>query len=292
MSRIARVTQKLFGSSGSTSDFGEFGSKAAGAPATTKSPATIQALSAFLTGFTAATVAQDRPYLEDMNALFLLAFQQIAYGLQLGVPEWDSGTTYFIGSLVNDGTGILYKSLIDNNLNNALSDGTKWALLIPATYSPTALNALVGSVIQHKIFTDNTPASGSGSTYFGAGLPVNTTGDPYTAMNTAIGTITPSKTGNIIVFEANVSFYVTGSGNSATGVLALFTNLSANAIASAYTGIGGAGSGFTANLRVTGFVIAPNTSPITPSLRVAGFAGGWSMLADAKNNFTMYEIAT
>ena len=147
MSKIARATQKLFGSSGSTSDFGEFGSKAAGAPATTKSPATIQALAAFLTGWTAATVAQDRPYLEDMNALFLLAFQQIAYCLQLGIPEWDAGTTYYTGSIAQDGAGVIYKSLVDDNLDNALSDPSKWANINP----PITTGGTVGSFKNLKV---------------------------------------------------------------------------------------------------------------------------------------------
>ena len=147
MSKIARATQKLFGSSGSTSDFGEFGSKAAGAPATTKSPATIQALSAFLTGWTAATVAQDRPYLEDMNSLFLLAFQQIAYCLQAGVPEWDAGTTYYTGSIVNDGTGILYKSLADDNLNHAVTDTDYWENVVP----PITTGGSLGSYKNLKV---------------------------------------------------------------------------------------------------------------------------------------------
>ena len=145
-SKILRATQKLFGSSGSTSDFGEFGSKAAGAPATTKSPATIQALSSFLTGWTSAIVAQDRPYLEDMNALFLLAFQQIAYGLQAGVPEWDAGTTYYTGSIASGvGTGILYKSLADDNLNNAVTDASKWLALSDGSLLTGLANAVSGA---------------------------------------------------------------------------------------------------------------------------------------------------
>jgi hypothetical protein len=115
MAKLTRVNQKLFGANGPSGDFGQFGSLAAGAANYTKDPTTIQSLAAFLTGWAAATLANNRPALEDMNSLFHLVYYQLCYILQQGIAEWDTATTYYTGSLVNYG-GIIYKSLQDDNL--------------------------------------------------------------------------------------------------------------------------------------------------------------------------------
>ena len=129
MAALTRVQQLLFGSTGDTSKFGKFGSLAAGTPTTTKDIATIQSLAAWLTGWSAATIGSLRPSLQDMNSLFYVAFYQICYMFEKGVPEWDSATTYYIGSIVNDGTGVLYKSIQDNNTNHAVSDAAYWTAI-------------------------------------------------------------------------------------------------------------------------------------------------------------------
>lgn len=128
MSKLTRVAQKAFGSSGPSGDFGQFGSLAAGAVNYTKDPTTIQSLSAWLTGWAAATIANNRPALEDMNSLFYLAFYQIGYLLQQGVPEWDPDTTYYTNSYVQV-SGVIYKSLQDTNLNqNPTTETAYWSL--------------------------------------------------------------------------------------------------------------------------------------------------------------------
>jgi hypothetical protein len=45
--------------------------------------------------------------------------------MQQGIPEYDSGTTYFTGSLCTSG-GVLYRSLQDNNTGNALTNSNFW----------------------------------------------------------------------------------------------------------------------------------------------------------------------
>lgn len=140
MAKIARATQKLFGSTGATSDFGQFGSLAAGSPVTSKNPTTIQALTQFLAGWKAAVLTvggqPQVPALEDLNALFLLAFQQIGYILQEGMSEWDAGTTYYTNSFVQV-NGVIYKSLIDTNLNlNPTTNPLSWTLAIIPPDSP------------------------------------------------------------------------------------------------------------------------------------------------------------
>lgn len=125
MSKIVRKTMKQFGS-GAPSQMGQFGSFAAGAPATSVDPGTIQSLGAYTQGWFSAIVAGQSPALEDMNALAYLFAYQLGYLLQTGIGEYDAFTPYFIGSIVNDGTGILYVSLTDNNLGNALAVGANW----------------------------------------------------------------------------------------------------------------------------------------------------------------------
>lgn len=117
MAKITRATQTIFGGTGITSDFGEFGSLAAGTPTTTKNPATIQFLAAWGLGWAQATIGALIPAYQDMNSVHYLAFYQICYLLQMGIAEWDSGTTYYTDSIVQYNS-VLYQSLIDTNLNN------------------------------------------------------------------------------------------------------------------------------------------------------------------------------
>lgn len=128
MAKIARKTQLAFGSSAGVNQIGQFGSYAAGSVAYTTDPAVIQALSNYLTGWFGAVVGGNSPAIEDMNALCFLFAYQLGYVLQQGVGEWDSGTTYYAGSIVQDagGLGNLYVSLTNTNLNNALSSTTNW----------------------------------------------------------------------------------------------------------------------------------------------------------------------
>lgn len=130
MAKITRITQKQFGSSGPSGDFGEFGSLAAGAPNYSKDPTVIQDLAAFLTGWAAATLANNRPALEDMNSLFFLLYYQVCYVLEMGIPEWDSATTYYTDSFVQV-SGTIYKSLQDDNVNqNPVTETSYWTTSI------------------------------------------------------------------------------------------------------------------------------------------------------------------
>jgi hypothetical protein len=130
----------------------QVGSLAASAPATysgtTITPTIVQSLANYLSGWFGIVIGANSPAIEDMNSLFFLLTYQLSYLFGLGVPEWDSGTTYFIGSIVQDGSGNLYKSLTNTNLNNALSSSTNWlnisggvniVAINPATQTPYAM---------------------------------------------------------------------------------------------------------------------------------------------------------
>lgn len=132
MSKIARATMAIFGSSASLNQIEQFGSLAAGSPVYltpgAAAIASIQALSNYLEGWFGGVVGSNAPAIQDLNALCYLYAYQIAYGFQAGIPEWDSGTTYYTGSFAAGvGTGVLYRSLIDNNTNNAVTTVADWA---------------------------------------------------------------------------------------------------------------------------------------------------------------------
>jgi len=197
MTKITRATQQILGSTAAGTDVSQFGSKSAGSPTYTKDPATIMALSQFLTGFRAVTTS-NAPYIQDMNAAFLAITSQIAYLLQEGVPEYDSSTNYFINSIVKkSGTADLYKSLTDNNLGNALTNGTYWQIVTtttlgsgapsttPATsglYYIDTLNQVLyystGNSTSSDWRTDKYQNASSGANWYSVGLPstVSTTG--------------------------------------------------------------------------------------------------------------------
>jgi hypothetical protein len=127
MAKITRKEQKVFGGNlTATNNIAQFGSLKAGSPAYSLDPDTIQSLSAYINGWAAAVVNNNAPALQDVNALDFLFSRQLAYLMQTGIAEWVATTTYYIGSMVNDGYGETYVSIVDDNLNNVLTDTTKW----------------------------------------------------------------------------------------------------------------------------------------------------------------------
>lgn len=141
MAKILRKLQKIFGSTAGANEIGEIGSFAAGSPAYSTDPDDIQSLSNYLQGWYGVVVGQNSPAIQDMNALDYLITRQLAYLFQAGVAEYDSGTTYYIGSLVNSG-GILYSSITDDNVGNAVTNATYWRVFAE---EPTTLqNCTVG----------------------------------------------------------------------------------------------------------------------------------------------------
>lgn len=125
MAKITRVLQKLFGSTASADQIGQFGSLAAGTPVTTTDPATMQSLSNWLEGWFGAVLGGNSPAIEDMNAVCFVFARQLAYIFQNGIPEWETNTTYYIGSVVASGLNT-YTSIVDDNLGNLVTDTTKW----------------------------------------------------------------------------------------------------------------------------------------------------------------------
>lgn len=126
MAKIVRKSQKIFGGDLTASgNVAVFGSLKAGSPSYSIDPATIQSAHYNL-GWADAVVANNAPALQDMNALFFVDTYQLAYLMQTGIAEWDAGTTYYIGSWCLDSFGTAYCSIADTNLNNVVTDTTKW----------------------------------------------------------------------------------------------------------------------------------------------------------------------
>lgn len=148
MAKIARKNMKIFGSSAGTNQIAEFGSLAAATPSFTTDPEVVQSLSNYLTGWFGAVLGGNSPAIEDMNALCFLYAYQLSYLMQEGVAEWNSLTTYFIGSMVNSG-GRIYVSQVDNNLNNAVTTAN-WS-----QYSDSNFLALTASSTTYVMTTSD-----------------------------------------------------------------------------------------------------------------------------------------
>lgn len=122
MARLTRITGKIFGetatAAGDDPQIGQFGSALAGTYVGTTDVATIQSLPAWSNGFIDAVTASNQyPPLPEMTGFGKVLSYQQNYLMQQGIPEWDSGTTYYINNFCSKGAKIFY-SLTDSNLNN------------------------------------------------------------------------------------------------------------------------------------------------------------------------------
>ena len=119
---LTRKHQKVFGES--TAQLGVFGSAQDGTKQTSSDVETLQSLSAYLQGWSFATLGGKRvPTLEEFNAVNYINTYQLAYLFQKGLPEYNIDTTYFTGDYCRNGSQ-LYESKIDDNLGNAVTDVT------------------------------------------------------------------------------------------------------------------------------------------------------------------------
>jgi microcystin-dependent protein len=130
MARLTRFYQKIFASGAANN--GVFGSGQDGTKVLSLDLAILQSKPAFLSGWLSAVLGSSKfPPLEEIQSLSYIKTYQLAYLFQEGIPEWETTTTYYDTSLVKKpGTFQVYRSLVNNNTGNALTDGTKWALSI------------------------------------------------------------------------------------------------------------------------------------------------------------------
>jgi hypothetical protein len=137
MAKIAKKYQRVFaGDIAPNNVIAEFGSLKAGSIAYSNDPDEIQSRTAWGDGLQSAMINNYNPAIQDINALLYLITRQIACIQQQGIPEWSADITYYVGSLVmesiagdyRNGT-VIFESLVNDNLNNALSDLAKWKII-------------------------------------------------------------------------------------------------------------------------------------------------------------------
>lgn len=250
MTKIARVTQKVFASNPGFEQILQFGSLYNGTPNYTSDISTIQSLNNWLVGWYNGAVGQANPSIEDTNGLFLVITSQLAYMFQTGIPEWDSGTTYYTGSLVNDGSGNIYVSLINTNLNNALTNTSDWQVVLRSSLPQFSMN--IGDA-------NNTPQASN--TNLIGDVSASYVSQAYTVTSATPGVFTVSAapiTGSSVYvtvtqngFTANTRYYVTKVSST---TLKLATTLE-NALA----GINIASTGTTAGMIISGGLSLQNT---------------------------------
>lgn len=129
MAKITRKHQKIFASGVPvTNVVAEFGSLAQGAAGYTGDPDGIQTTE-WDGGWAEAVINNFAPCIQDFNALFYVLTYQLAYLFQAGIPEWNTSTVYYIGSLAHDAAGGIYMSVVDDNTNKAFTDAAYWTPL-------------------------------------------------------------------------------------------------------------------------------------------------------------------
>jgi hypothetical protein len=107
------------------------GSDAAGLPVLSDDPEVLQANNAYKQGLlNIKNNSRKDLELKEINSLFYIHNYHLNYLLQKGFTEWNSETTYSAGDIQRGvGTSILYQSLTNNNLNNAVTDVAHWQQL-------------------------------------------------------------------------------------------------------------------------------------------------------------------
>jgi hypothetical protein len=216
MAKISRKVAKIFGSTAGPNQIAKFGSLAAGTPLFSTDPAVIQALGNWLQGWFAGVEGASSPAIEDMNAFCYVAAYQIAYQMQTGVPEWDATTTYFIGSLVTDvGTGAMYMSKVNNNLNNALPTGplhdANWILYA---------NQLANTRARDYSINGSDPGLGGVSTNVSTGT-FNGTSSTFTNITNCSCTLTTSGLRPVVIkfiSDGTISTLGTAAGFAMEGI--------------------------------------------------------------------------
>jgi microcystin-dependent protein len=138
MSKLARKTHRLFaGEAPVQGNLAQFGSEAAGTPNFTGDPEQIQTLPAWGAGWGGAVVRNKVPPMQDMNALQYTFSYQLAYLLQMGVPEWKEDQEYYQNSFCQSG-GLLYVSKLDGNVGRTVTDTNYWRLFTTTGSGPAS----------------------------------------------------------------------------------------------------------------------------------------------------------
>ena len=137
MSKLERLTAKIFADNAPTGKIGQFGSALAGTKIETSNVEEIQALPAYTEGWSSAVISsKNYPTLEEMNGVMKVMSYQTAYTLQNGIPEYDVNTEYQTGSICKGvGNTSQYASLTNDNIGNNVTNSNYWKNVTPVNYS-------------------------------------------------------------------------------------------------------------------------------------------------------------
>jgi hypothetical protein len=271
MARIARVTASLFGVNAPSETSEQYGSQTQlgsaqylNSPIMASDIAEAQGLSAWTTGWSAAINAGNKaPYLQDMNSVHQVLSWMICEILQDGLPPWDSNTTYYTGSAVQDPnfSGYWYVSLQDNNQGNTPppSASNAWWQWVNAV--ALAGNGETGQILQ---------SNGPGAVPSWVPRPVNSTRQVLTVGSGATYT-TPANVQQLRI-------RMVGGGGGGGGHDGAGGNGSDSIFNSIHAG-GGAGGSFGGYATPGG--IGGSNPTGTASFRVRGNGGGPSSLEGA-----------
>lgn len=194
MSKLVRKTLLQFGSTvNAASEIGQYGSQAS--PIYSNDIDVLQAGTAWPRGWAGETVATNRPFLEDFNAIDFVYGYFLCYLLQMGLAEYDAGTTYYVNSRVQY-SGVSYISLQDTNLANT-----------PGSAVSTFWQAL-GDVKGADIASASSIALGSDGTIFKitGTVTINTITNPNSIRKVILyfgGILSVTSSGNIILNNGN-----------------------------------------------------------------------------------------
>lgn len=175
MTRLKRITNKIFGNTASTTgssdtgpEIGQFGSAKAGTYNATADVETIQALPAYEQGWIGAVIPnQQYPTLPEMTGVNKVLSYQTGYLMQEGIPEWDSGTTYYKNSIVKSAT-------VTTTQTTTASIGTSTGITSASVNKNTFVSQI--SVDGNYTFTYN----GTSWLYNGIATDLNIYGITYT----------------------------------------------------------------------------------------------------------------
>jgi len=106
----------------------------------------MQSGTAWSRGWFGETINTNRPFIQDMNSISFVYGYMLSYIMQMGIPEWDAGTTYYLNSICQI-AGQIYISLIDNNLNNNPGTSpTDWQAGLPGAEVSGVIKPFAGLV--------------------------------------------------------------------------------------------------------------------------------------------------
>lgn len=125
MTKIKRVTQKIFGVNAPSDDIAVMGSFKTGTPVYTDDVEKLQN-TAYESGYGATLIANEAPFMEEQNSVPYILSKQLAYMFQEGIPEYDEDTTYYTNSICKVENKLYFSTVDDNKGNNPTGDTTNW----------------------------------------------------------------------------------------------------------------------------------------------------------------------